>query len=71
MESILSSKYFAIGMMLLAAAILIFLGTIVTMNYFNSQELSILIEGANQKGLDYEVVIHNNFTNDYSFNIKE
>ena len=41
----------------------------VAQSYFNSSEINLLVENAEELGLDYQVVIHNNFTNSYSFQI--
>ena len=45
------------------------LALIVTQSYFNSSEINLLVEQAEQRNLDYELVIHNQFTNSYSFNV--
>lgn len=39
-------------------------------SYFNSSEINSLVEQAEKHGLEYKVVIHNQFTNSYSFNAK-
>ncbi|HSP22084.1 MAG TPA: hypothetical protein VLQ20_07115 [Planococcus sp. (in: firmicutes)] len=39
----------------------------VSQSYFNSSEINSLVEQAEEHGLEYEVVIHNQFTNSYSF----
>lgn len=36
-------------------------------SYFNSTELNTLVEQAEEHGLEYEVVIYNQFTNAYRF----
>lgn len=41
----------------------------VAQSYFNSSELNLLVENAEELGLNYQVVIHNDFTNSYSFQI--
>ncbi|MCU7557087.1 hypothetical protein [Macrococcus capreoli] len=39
-------------------------------SYFNWQEINALVEGANARGLDYELTITNELTNDYIFETK-
>lgn len=36
-------------------------------SYFNSTEIRTLVENAHAKNIDYKLVIHNSFTNSYSF----
>ena len=36
-------------------------------SYFNSIEIRTLVENAHKKNIDYKLVIHNSFTNSYSF----
>lgn len=51
--------------------ILIALGLMAANSYFNYQEIQTLVSGADARGLDYELVIHNQLTNTYSFSINE
>jgi hypothetical protein len=39
----------------------------VSQSYFNSSEINLLVEKAEENDLEYELVIHNQFTNSYSF----
>ncbi len=39
----------------------------VSQSYFNSSEINLLVKQAEQQGLEYEVIIHIQFTNNYSF----
>ncbi|MGP5660667.1 hypothetical protein [Corynebacterium falsenii] len=55
----------AVGLLLLA---LLYVGL---SRYFNSQELAELVEGAEANGQSYSVVIHNELTGSYSFNIDQ
>ncbi|TDL94180.1 hypothetical protein ERX27_09900 [Macrococcus brunensis] len=43
---------------------------LLTESYFNWQEINQLVRGADARGLDYELVITNEWTNDYQFHIK-
>ncbi|WP_222592632.1 hypothetical protein, partial [Kurthia sibirica] len=36
---------------------------------FNNKEISALVNGANENNIDYELVIHNQYLNTYSFKI--
>ncbi|MGM0876784.1 MAG: hypothetical protein ACQEWV_19005 [Bacillota bacterium] len=38
-------------------------------SYFNSSEINLLVEKAEEHDLEYELVIHNQFTNSYSFEV--
>lgn len=42
---------------------------IVCQSRFNFSEINLLVEKAEEHELEYELVIHNQFTNSYSFNI--
>ncbi|WP_414046130.1 hypothetical protein ACMGE7_07640 [Macrococcus equi] len=44
---------------------------IATKNYFNRQEINTLVDGAEARGLDYELTITNKLTNDYIFEVKK
>ncbi len=61
----MSKKRIVILMTILISALVLVLT--VSQSYFNSVELNSLVEQAEQQGLEYEVVIHNQFTNSYSF----
>ncbi len=39
----------------------------VSQSYFNSSEIRLLVEKAEEHNLEYKLVIHNQFTNSYSF----
>ncbi|MGD7007121.1 hypothetical protein [Metabacillus sp. 84] len=39
--------------------------------YFHSSEINLLTEKAEEQNLEYELVIHNQLTNSYSFTITE
>ena len=41
----------------------------VVQSYFNSSEMNLLVEKAEENDLEYELVIHNQFTNSYSFQV--
>jgi hypothetical protein len=41
----------------------------VSQNFFNSSEINLLVEKAEEHDLEYELVIHNQFTNSYSFSV--
>ncbi|WP_414055143.1 hypothetical protein [Macrococcus equi] len=43
---------------------------VATKSYFNWQEINALVEGADARGLDYELTITNDLTNDYIFETK-
>jgi len=53
------------------AAIALGIFAVFVERYFNSKEIDFLIEGADKRNLSYELIIHNPFTNDYSFRILE
>ncbi|MGK0577668.1 hypothetical protein [Macrococcus capreoli] len=56
---------------LLALMILVVASVLVaTKSYFNWQEINSLVEGAEAKGLDYELTIKNWLTNEYTFKAK-
>ncbi|MBA9028845.1 hypothetical protein [Peribacillus huizhouensis] len=43
----------------------------VAQSYFNSSEINLLVEKAEEHDLEYELVIHNQLTNSYSFNVSK
>lgn len=51
----------------LAAVAIVALSLLVAQSYFNSRELQSLVEQANERGVGYEVIIHNPWTGRYSF----
>lgn len=59
------------ALIIIGVIFLIVLGLVAANSYFNYQEVQALVEGANQQGLGYEVVIHNQLTNSYSFHLNE
>ncbi|WP_019413493.1 hypothetical protein [Paenisporosarcina sp. TG20] len=38
-------------------------------SYLNSSQINLLVERAEENNLEYELVIHNQFTNSYSFSV--
>lgn len=40
-------------------------------SYFNLQEIDLLVNDAIDRNLDYELIIHNPYTNSYSFRVLE
>ncbi|WP_414050327.1 hypothetical protein [Macrococcus animalis] len=52
-------------MLLIVASVLV-----ATKSYFNWQEINMLVEGADARGLDYELTITNSLTNEYTFEAK-
>lgn len=53
----------------LAALFIIIMALLITVSqsYFNSSEINSLVKQAEEHDLEYELVIHNQFTNSYSF----
>lgn len=56
-------------LLIILLASIIVLTLIVSQNYFNSSEINLLVERAEEKNLEYELVIHNSLTNSYNFRI--
>ncbi|ANU28494.1 hypothetical protein [Planococcus versutus] len=48
---------------------LVILLLMASQSYFNAAEIDLLIEQAEKYGHEYEIVIHNQLTNAYSFTI--
>lgn len=46
---------------------LIAAGLVLSQSYFNARELQVLLDGAAEQGIGYEVQIHNPWTGRYSF----
>ena len=46
---------------------LIAAGLVLSQSYFNAKELQLLLDGAAEQGVGYEVQIHNPWTGRYSF----
>lgn len=46
---------------------LIAAGLVLSQSYFNAKELQLLLDGAAEQGIGYEVQIHNPWTGRYSF----
>ncbi len=46
---------------------LIAAGLVLSQSYFNAKELQVLLDGAAEQGIGYEVQIHNPWTGRYSF----
>lgn len=38
-----------------------------TKSYFNNSEIGMLVDSADERGLSYELIIHNPITNSYTF----
>lgn len=49
---------------------LIAAGLVLSQSYFNARELQVLLDGAAEQGIGYEVQIHNPWTGRYSFSPK-
>lgn len=64
-KAAMSKKHVVVLLTFLIVGIVMLL--IVSQSYFNSAEINSLVEQAEQQGLEYEVIIHNQFTNSYSF----
>lgn len=62
-----SGGQLTIAMVSLIAVVALLL--MVSQSYFNSSEINSLVEQAEEHGLEYEVVIHNQLTNSYSFTV--
>jgi capsular polysaccharide biosynthesis protein len=65
----LSGVSFIILTVLLIAIVSLLL--IVSKSYFNSTEINLLVEKAEEQDLEYEVIIHNQWLNTYSFFIPD
>ncbi|WP_286230843.1 hypothetical protein [Neobacillus mesonae] len=50
---------------------IIVLALTVSQSYFNSSEINLLVKNAEEHGLEYKLVIHNQFTNSYSFQVAD
>ncbi|MGV2874991.1 hypothetical protein ROU88_03805 [Macrococcus capreoli] len=46
------------------------LSLVLTKSYFNTKEITTLIDGAEKNGHSYQLEITNPWTNDYSFKVK-
>lgn len=47
----------------------IILALVLSYSYFNLVEINTLVDSATEQNLEYELPIHNNLTNSYSFNV--
>ncbi|WP_419743705.1 hypothetical protein ACN5ZK_12280 [Macrococcoides bohemicum] len=64
-------KAFTKGLIVIIMLSLIMIMSLVaTKRYFNQQEIDILVEGAEARGIDYEVIITNELTKAYKFEAK-
>lgn len=64
-------KAFAKGLIVIIMLSLIMkISLVATERYFNQQEIDILVEGAESRGLDYELIITNELTKSYKFEAK-
>ncbi|WP_414042775.1 hypothetical protein ACMGE9_10790 [Macrococcus sp. EM39E] len=59
-------RFAIVAMMILVVASVL----VAAESYFNWQEINALVEGADARGLDYELTITNDLTNDYIFETK-
>ncbi|MFC6291139.1 hypothetical protein BHU61_06085 [Macrococcus epidermidis] len=64
-------KAFTKGLIVIIMLSLIMIVSLVaTERYFNQQEIDILVEGAESRNLDYELIITNELTKAYKFEAK-
>lgn len=59
----------SIVLVALLTTVVILLLILLAQSYFNTSELNALVDGAANLGKNYEIVIHNQLTNSYNFNI--
>ncbi len=63
-----STKTYGITFIIITIVIISLLLSL-SFQYFNNKEISALVDGANKNNLDYELIIHNQYLNTYSFKI--
>lgn len=51
-------------------SLIIIVSLVATKRYFNQQEIDALVEGAESRGLEYELIITNELTKAYKFETK-
>lgn len=51
-------------------SLIMIVSLVATERYFNQQEIDILVEGAEARGVDYELIITNKLTKAYKFEAK-
>ncbi len=64
-------KAFTKGLIvIIMLSLIMIISLVATKRYFNQQEIDALVEGAEARGVDYEVIITNEFTKAYKFEAK-
>ena len=66
--TILKNGHFQ-GILIVAALVTLII--MLSYSYFNLTEINTLVDNAYKRNLEYELIIHNNLTNSYTFNIVE
>lgn len=69
--TILKNGYFQGILIVLIVAALVTLIIMLSYSYFNLTEINTLVDNADKRNIKYELIIHNNLTNSYTFNIVE
>ncbi|CAD2076395.1 hypothetical protein GCM10007358_04860 [Phocicoccus schoeneichii] len=69
--TILKNGHFQGILIVLIVAALVTLIIMLSYSYFNLTEINTLVDDADKRNLEYELIIHNNLTNSYTFNIVE
>lgn len=69
--TILKNGHFQGILIVLIVAALVTLIIMLSYSYFNLTEINTLVDNADKRNLEYELIIHNNLTNSYTFNIVE
>jgi hypothetical protein len=67
---LLKSKYFIGISWILATLLLVVSFLVVSTSYFNTQEIRLLTSGCYENSGEVLIEIHNNLTNEYSFECK-
>lgn len=57
-------------MVIIMLSLIMIISLVATKRYFNQQEIDALVEGAEARGVDYEVIITNELTKAYKFEVK-
>ncbi len=64
-------KAFTKGLIvIIMLSLIMIISLVAAKRYFNQQEIDILVEGAEARGVDYEVIITNELTKAYKFEAK-
>ncbi|MFC6117270.1 hypothetical protein ACFPVV_01380 [Macrococcoides bohemicum] len=64
-------KAFTKGLIvIIMLSLIMIISLVATKRYFNQQEIDALVEGAEARGVDYEVIITNELTKAYKFEAK-